>query len=327
MQHDPFTDTPRPWQARWRIRADSPADGPAGGIGSYHDQKAPWFWLADETRYTLALMCCAVMVGYGLLLRTAMIPSPTLAAGCLAAVAAAPAVWSAIRRVADRPGRDDGWAGQEHAHWQALPVQLRCSLALDAIGDYLATAPRGWWRSVHLAFPLTAPGQPEVSVYPHGNRLLIVVHRDLLEQGMDPARAVTWVARNLAVMRGWRWQLRLATRPAVRLGSLLIVSWAVPWLWLPLALAAVQATMTAGGWLAELAADRHILTHHGPTGLLGHLPPPASPAPPAGSSSVRWRGRARTVITAAAGFLPPPARLRRALAAARQPQDVTYGHA
>jgi hypothetical protein len=243
--------------------------------------------------------------------------------------AAAPALWPAIRRAADRPGRDDGWTVQEQAYWQALPVQLRCSPALDGIEDYLATAPRGRWRSVHLAFPLTTPGQPEVSVYPHGNRLLIVVHRDLLEQGMDPARAVTWVARSLAVMRGWRFQLRLATRPAARLGGLLIVTWAVPWPWLPLALAAVQATMTAGGWLAELAADRYILTHLGPTELLAHLPPPASrtPSPCSCRAPARWRGRARTAITAAAGFLPPPTRLRRALATTRQPQQPTYGHA
>jgi hypothetical protein len=320
MQDD-LPDITRPWPARWRAQTKIPADGPAGGIGRYHDLKALAFRLPDGTRYGLALMCCAVMVAYGLLLRRSMIPSPALAAGCLAAVATAPGAWSAIRRVADRPGRDDGWAGQEQAHWQALPVQLRCSLALDAVGDYLDSAPRGWWRSVHLAVPLTVPGQPEVSVYPHGNRLLAVVHRDLLEQGMAPSHAVAWVARKLAVMRGWRFQLRLATSPAVRMGSLLIMSWAVPRSWLPAALAAVQAAMIAGGWLIELAADRYILVHHGPAELFRHLPPLPGRNPPGCcycycSRPVPWRGWVLSALAAAAGFLPPPTRLRHTLATA-----------
>ncbi|HEY2577185.1 MAG TPA: hypothetical protein VGI74_12845, partial [Streptosporangiaceae bacterium] len=222
--------------------------------------------------------------------------------------------------------------GQEQAHWQALPVQLRCSPALDGIQDYLAQAPRGWWRSVHLAVPLTVPGQPEVSVYPHGNRLLIVVHRDLLEQGIAPAHAVGWVARKLAVMRGWRFQLHLAISPTVRMGGLLIVSWAVPRPWLPVALAAVQAVMIAGGWLIELAADRYILIHHGPAELVRHLPPLPGRNPPrscycSGSRRVRWRGWVLSALAAAAGVLPPPARLRHTLATARQSRDMSGDHA
>lgn len=329
MRHHPSTDTPRS-RRPWWAQVGTPADGPAGGIGRYHDLKALSFWLPDRTRYTRALGCCAAMVCYGLMLRSAMIPPPALGAACLTAVIAAPALCSAIRRVADRPGHDDGWARQEQAHWQALPAQLRCSRTLDRIEDYLATAPLGQWRSVHLAVPLTVPGQPGVCLYPHGNRLLIVVHRDLLEEGMDPARAVTWIARTLAMMRGWRYQLRLATSPPARMGGLLIAGWAVPWPWLLASLAAFQADMIVCGWLIELTADRYVLIHHGLAEALRHLPTPPSRAPRpyscVHSRAVRWRGWALAAIAASAGYLPPPNRLRRALLIASQPPDAAHGH-
>jgi hypothetical protein len=258
---------------------------------------------------TVVLMACTVLVASGMLLRLALIPSPLLAAVVLAVLVAAPVIGCAASRLADWPDR--GWAEQEHRHHQALPAQVRCSPALDALYDHLLDAPAGRWRSVHLASPPPPPAgrQPTVMVCHSGNHLLAVIHRNLLDE--DPTVAVACLARALATMRGWRFQLCTATYLA-RPGGLLVAGWAVRWPWLLPALALWQAITTLTLWLTELSADRCTLAHHGRTEVLRCLLPPSSSQPR--TTLARWRRWVLTAVTTATGCLPPPRRLRRALA-------------
>jgi hypothetical protein len=258
-----------------------------------------------------------IFVACGVALRTLVVPlRPGLAWVVLAGLVAAPMLVYGMRRAAGR-GDLARLVREENEHWATVRGRVRWE-TLDAVDAYLARAPRGRWRSVHLSVPQPAGGQAAVSAYPRGNRLLLMAHQDLMRD--DPSFAVTCVARTLAMSRGWRLQVALAPR-WLWYGGPVVVGWAVGWPWLLAALAAVLAFFMLVTWLAELAGDRYAITHHPRKDVLEFVRqarwiPMGGPHPLACRCPQCWRARAVKVAMAAAGLLAVPVSLRWALATA-----------
>lgn len=306
----------------------SPADGPVGGITSrVHEHHAtvrsqpPWL------QHGAPPIALGILVASGVALRVLVMPlRPALAWAVLAVLTAAPIAVSAVRRLANRadPAR---LAREEREHRATLSGRVRWS-TLDAVDAYLATVPLGRWASVHLCVPQPAGGQALVSVYPHGNRLLVMVHQNLMRD--DPSFAVTCVARTLALARGWRLQLALAPR-WLWYGGPVVVGWAVGWPWLAPALAAVLTVGMLTRWLAELAGDRYAITHHERKDVLEFLhqaryQPAGGPHPLACRCPECWGHRASMAAMTLTGLLPAPVSLRWALAT-KHPREAADGHA
>jgi hypothetical protein len=148
--------------------------------------------------------------------------APGAGLGCPGWAGGRPMLACGMRRAAGR-GDLGRLVREENEHWATVRDRVRWDTL--GRGGYLpgqgAAGPVAVGASERAAAGARAGGG---AAYRRGNRLLLMVHQDLMRD--DPSFAVTCVARTLAMSRGWRLQVALAPR-WLWYGGPVVVGWTV----------------------------------------------------------------------------------------------------
>jgi hypothetical protein len=187
---------------------------------------------------------------------------------------------------------------------------------MEAAGRILSAVPSRRWRGAWLQIdrctdPVRHGSCQGAAAVPDGDAIRVRLGEHFAER---PEVAAFTMAHEIRHPAGWTCHLSVAAAQA-RAAGLLIAGWAVPWPWLPAALAIVQVAHAAAVWVTEIGCDLGAARTEGRRAgleLAAYLISlKRQPAPAPGRS---WRSRILRLVVIAAGLNPhPPLRLRRVL--------------
>jgi len=270
-------------------------------------------WLPEA----MLLVRLAMLAGAGAAVRLLAVPRP---AEALVAFAVVTAMLSArsYRATSPRAPRQPRPAGA----WQPgeQPPPGVPAATIEAATRILAQLPRPWQRAWLRVAPCTDAvrhGQCRTAFASTagGAMMQVVVGEHIAARPADAAFVIAHEARHPA---GWARHLSLVAFGA-RMAAWLAAGWAVPWPWLPVALAAVQVAWTAACWVIEVGCDiggARVAGREAALGFFAHRRALASEPRPGPA----WKRRARRVlIHVAVPVAHPPFRLRAAIIRALVP--------
>lgn len=314
-----------------RIAEQDPHQGepPAGGAGPgghpgdggqlsaserYRQAIARKPWLASANLLAWLVMLAAA----GCAARLLIVPGPVVATAVLAGLTTAiPVPWYLAYRPHDKPEDPlaDGLRPGE-----APPAGVPAA-TMEAATRIFSRFPSRRWRGARLQVaPCTDPvrhGKCQwASVAPgRGGMLTVVLGEHIASRPGDAAFTLAHEVRHPA---GWTCHLSLLAGGARQAGWL-VAGWAVPWPWLPAAVAAVQAAFAAACWVTEAACYVGAARAEGRDSALGFIADRRAlnrqpkPGPP-------WRRHAaRLLVAVAVPAAHPPWWLRGAIIRALVP--------
>lgn len=257
----------------------------------------------------------AVLAAAGAAVRALYAP-PAYAAVAAWLVLAAALTWVSLRRFwtsGRQPPRRQPYPGG--CAWrpgdpapEGIPVAT-----MEAAGRILARDPGGRRAQLRIAAcedPLRHRGLCQGSATAPGARGVTVILGEHAAQ--RPSAAAFRMAHEIHHTFGWRWYAQAAGLYAWASGWL-AVGWAVPWPWLPAALAGLQCGHLLSYWAVEIACDAAAARMEGRDAAGASFAADAGVAASLGQAQPAWRRRGRELVFCLAGQAGPPLRLRRVM--------------